>query len=147
MPTRGRVVDFDLQTVSVDLDPVPLGEVLAFRAEHRAEHRRYMSNLRSFSRELSNIGNEVDRERAFADRREELREAAEDLRRRSWKSFRQPKNYLTFGLGLVGAGVSAAVGNPVGSVVGAGTALARLLPDRPEGSVYSYLFSAQRALT
>ncbi len=146
MPSRGRVIDFDLETVSVDLDPVPLDEVLSFRDEHRAEHRRYMTDLRSFCRELTAIESDVERQRALADRRAELREAAEALRRRSWKSFRQPKNYLSFGLGIVGAGVSTAMGNPVGAVVGVGTALTRLLPDKGGGSVYSYLFTAQREL-
>lgn len=146
MPSRGRVIDFDLQTVSVDLNPIPLDEVLSFRDQYRAEHRRYMANLRSFCRELSKIESEVERERALDDRQNELREAAEDLRRRSWNSFKQPKNYLSFGLGLVGAGVSTALGNPVGAVAGVGTALTRLLPDKAEGSVYSYLFSAQRTL-
>jgi hypothetical protein len=83
----------------------------------------------------------------LADRREELHESAERLRRRSWKSFKQPKNFLSFGLGLVGAGVSTAMGNPVGAVAGVGTALTRLLPDKAEGSIYSYLFTAQRTLS
>jgi hypothetical protein len=147
MPSRGRVIDFDLESVSLDLDAVPLDEVLAYRNEHREEHRKYMADLRSFCRELSLIDSGGDRERAFADRKAELREAAERLQRRSWKSFKQPKNYLSFGLGLVGAGVSTAMGNPVGAVVGVGTALTRLLPDKADGSVYSYLFAAQRTLT
>jgi hypothetical protein len=146
MPSRGRVVDFDLEAVSIDLGPVPLDEVLAYRADHQEEHRRYMSSLRSFCRELTLIETEADRERVLADRREELREAAEQLRRRSWKSFKQPKNYLSFGLGLVGAGVSASVGNPFGAAAGVGVALTRLLPDKSDGSVYSYLFGAQRSL-
>lgn len=144
MPSRGRVIDFDLQTVSVDLEPIPLDEVLSYRTDHRAEHRKYMSNLRSFCRELSLIDSEAERNRAFADREAELLEAAESLRRRSWKSFRQPKNYLTFGLGLIGAGVSVAIGNLPGAGVGVATAMTRLLPDKAEGSVYSYIFNVQQ---
>jgi hypothetical protein len=144
MPSRGKVIDFDLQVVSVDLEPIPLDEVLAFRSEHQREHRKYMENLRSFCRELTLIDSDADRERAIADRREELRDAAEALRKRSWKSFKQPKNYLSFGFGLVGAGVSTVMGNPVGAAVGVGSALSRLLPDKAGGSVYSYLFNASR---
>lgn len=146
MPSRGRVIDFDLQAVAIDLEPVPLDEVLSYRTEHRSEHRRYMSNLRSFCRELSLIGSEAERERAFADRKAELQEAAEMLRKRSWRSFKQPKNYLTFGLGLIGAGVSAAVGNLPAAAVGIGAAMTRLLPDKAEGSIYSYIFNAQQEL-
>lgn len=147
MPSRGRVVDFDLETVSIDLEPVPLDEVLAFRSEHREEHRRYMANLRTFCRELSQIEAEPDRLRLFADRRAELQEAAESLRKRSWKSFKQPKNALSFGLGLMGAGITIAGGGVPAAGVTIGSQLLRLLPDRAESSMYSYLFAAQRKLS
>jgi hypothetical protein len=48
MPTRGRIVDFDLEVVAVDLESVPLDEVLDFRSQHQADHRKYMANLRAF---------------------------------------------------------------------------------------------------
>jgi hypothetical protein len=147
MPSRGRVIDFDLQAVSVDLDDVPLDELLSYRADHRAEHRRYMTDLRSFSRDLSLMETGAERERALRDRHAEIVEASDALRRRSLKAFKQPKNALTFGLGLVGAGVSMAVGNVPGAAVGIGTALTRLLPEKAPTSVYSYLFEARRDLT
>lgn len=147
MPSRGRIVDFDLEVVAVDLDPVPLDEVLAFRAEHQVEHRKYMSNLRAFCRELSNIEAEPDRRRLLEDRRAELQEAADALRRRSWKSFKQPKNVAGFGLGLVGAGIGLATGGvPAAAAAAVGAQLVRLLPDRAPDSMYSYLFAARRQL-
>jgi hypothetical protein len=147
MPTRGRIVDFDLEVVAVDLDPVPLDEVLSFRAEHQADHRKYMSNLRAFCRDLSSIDSEPDRLRVLQDRRTELQEAADALKRQSWKSFKQPKNAAGFGLGLVGAGIGLATGGvPAAAVAAVGSQLVRLLPDRAPESVYSYLFAAQRAL-
>jgi hypothetical protein len=39
MPSRYDVVGFDLMKASVDLDSVPLDEVLDFRRQHGAEHR------------------------------------------------------------------------------------------------------------
>lgn len=145
MPSRGRVVDFDLEVVSVDLEPVPLDEVIAFRDEHKADHRRYMSNLRSFTRELAAVEAEPDRQRLLQDRRAELQEAADALRRRSWKSFKQPKNAVGFGLGLVGAGIGLATGGvPAAAAAAVGAQLVRLLPDRAPDSVYSYLFAAHR---
>jgi len=144
MPSRGRVIDFDLQTVSIDLEPVPLDEVLSFRAEHGDEHRRYMASLRTFCRELSQIDSAADRLRQLNDRRAELEAAAEALKRRSWKSFKQPKNAVSFGLGLVGAGITLAGGGLPAAGVTIGSQLLRLLPDRPQTTVYSYLFSARR---
>lgn len=145
MPTRGRVIDFDLEAVSIDVDDVDLDALLAFRDEHRFEHRRYMANLRSFCRELSAIEDETDRARLLSDRREELKDEADALRSRAWRSFKKPKNAVSFGLGLIGAGVAFA-GNPVGGGLALGSQLLRLLPDKDEGSVYSYLFSARSEL-
>lgn len=144
MPSRGRVVDFDLETVSIDLEAVPLDEVLSFRAEYREEHRSYMANLRTFCRELSQVETDADRLRLFGDRRAEVQEAAESLKARSWKSFKQPKNSLSFGLGLVGAGITIAGGGIPAAAVTIGSQLLRLLPDRPEESIYSYLFAARQ---
>lgn len=145
MPTRGRIVDFDLEVVAVDLEPVPLDEVLAFRTEHQADHRKYMSDLRAFCRDLSRIDSEPDRLRLLDDRRAELQEAAAALKRRSWKSFKQPKNAVGFGLGLVGAGIGLATGGvPAAAAAAIGSQLVRLLPDSAPESVYSYLFAARR---
>jgi hypothetical protein len=47
MPSRGQVVSFDLEVVGVDLDPVPLDEVLDFRSQHREAHRRYLNARRA----------------------------------------------------------------------------------------------------
>src|SRR5262249_47609811 len=40
-PTESAIVSFDLATVGVDLGPIPINEVLDFRLQHEAEHRRY----------------------------------------------------------------------------------------------------------
>ncbi len=146
MPSRGRVIDFDMQTVAVDLDAVPLDEVLDFRNQHRDEHRRYMSNLRSFCRDVSMIDNEADRDRALEDRRADLHEASQSLKNRAWKSFKRPKTAGGFALGLIGGGISLATGALAPAAVGLSVQLLHLLPDQAEGSVYSYLFAAQRDL-
>jgi len=147
MPSRGRVVEFDLETVAVDLELVPLDELLDFRTEHRTQHRLYMSNLRKFCRELSSIESEADRARLLSDRREELQEAAQELRQRSWNAFRRPTSATSFALGLVGAAVGLAAGGaPVAAAAGISSQLVRLLPEKAPDSIYSYLFSAQREL-
>lgn len=144
MPSRGHVVAFDLNVVSVDLDLVPLDEVLDFRAEHREDHRRYMQNLRSFTLQLSLL-TDTDRVRELANRRAELEEAARDLRDRARRAWKSPKDVAGFGIGITGAAWSLATHNPVPAaltLIGAGL---RMLPTKTAGNAYSYLFAARRA--
>ena len=124
---------------------MPLDELLDFRQQHRKEHRKYMSDLRTLCAELSQLEDDVDRQRAHADRRAEIQDAAEQLSRRARTAFSQPKTVATFGLGLIGATVSIAAGNLVGGGISIASQLLHLLPDRKDDTVYSYLFSAQRS--
>ena len=143
MPSRGHVVAFDLDLVSVDLDLVPLDDVLAFRQEHGEAHRRYMQNLRTFSLQLGLL-DEADRARELADRRAELEEAARDLRGRARRVWKSPVDVTGFGLGIAGAAWSLAMHNPVPAALAALGVGLRMLPKKPAGNVYSYLFAAGR---
>ena len=147
MPSRGQVVAFDLAAVSLNLDTVPLDDVLAFRAdENNAKaHRRYMQNLREFALTLS-LSDKDDRVRALADRRAELEDQAQDLRKRATELWHSPKAVATFGLGIVGAAWSLATLNPVPAVLAAMGAGVGMLPGKKTGNAYSYLFKAQSAL-
>jgi hypothetical protein len=88
LPSAGRVIALDHGQVSLILASVPLDEVLEV--------------------ELTCL-NELDRARAFVDRREELADAADDLRRRARSYWRKP--LAGFGLGLAGAAWSAHQGD------------------------------------
>jgi len=145
MPSRGQLVSLDLEVVSVDLDSVPLDEVLEFKQENHREHRRYMENLRTFALELSLL-EEVDRARALKDRQAELQEQASDLRKRALAAWKSPKDVTGFGLGLAGAAWSVAAHNPVPAALGILGAGLKMLPSGADGSVYSYLFRASRSL-
>jgi hypothetical protein len=46
-------VSFDLETVGVNLDPVPIDEILSFRREYYDEQRAYAIAIRRFVREQS----------------------------------------------------------------------------------------------
>jgi hypothetical protein len=146
MPSRGHVVDLDLQVVGVDLETIPLDEVLDFKRDSAGAHRRYRQNLRSFMAELSLL-EPVDRERALADRRAELEEEAADLRRRTFEAWRSPKALGGFGLGLAGAVWSVATANPVPAALALLGAGFGMLPGKAEGSAYSYLFDASAHLS
>jgi hypothetical protein len=143
MPSKGQVVSFDLQVVTVDLTRIPLDEVLHFRDENRQAHRAYMQNLRAFASELSMLSI-AERERAFNERRTELQEQAHDLHRRSWQAWRSPRAIT--GLGLTGAAWSIKTGNPIPAVLSTIGAGLGMLPSPADGNAYSYLFRASQDL-
>jgi hypothetical protein len=145
LPTRGQVVSFDLEVVSVDLDSVPLDDVLQFRSENAGAHRRYMQHLREFALSISLL-DEPDRTRALADRVADLRDEASDLRRRSRAAWTSPKRLVGFGLGLGGAAWASISGDPITGVLGGLGAGLGMLPDGAAGSAYSYLFRAAKQL-
>jgi hypothetical protein len=137
----GSVVEFDIAAVSVNLGPVPIDEVLGFRKDNLTAHKLYSASVRKFANELSHM-EAREREDAFALRQAELDDMASDLRKKSRKAWRKP---ASFGLGLAGAAVSLAHGNPIGAAlsVGAGILGYKSEMPRPTGA-YSYLFTAQR---
>ena len=145
MPSRGRVISFDLETVSIDLDNVPLDEVLSFREENRDAHRRYMQNLREFSVQVSLL-DEGDRARAFTDRQAELAAEGRDLMTRARDAWKSPKDVATFGLGLTGAAWAFATHSPLPALLTLAGAGLGMLPDKDQSSTFSYLFKAQRNL-
>jgi hypothetical protein len=143
LPSAGRVIALDREQVSLNLASVPLDDVLEFRAAHGREHRAYMRNLRRFVAELAGL-DEQARQRALVDRREELADAADDLRRLARTYWRKP--LAGFGLGVAGATWAAHQGDFPAALLQLGAGLLGLqgLPDT--GSAYSYLFTAQRRL-
>ena len=57
-PSLGSVVEFDLNTVTVDLAAVPFNEVLDFRKQNLDAHKHYMLSVRKFAMELSRMPEE-----------------------------------------------------------------------------------------
>ena len=143
MPSRQNVIAFDLATASVDLESVPLDEVLGFRKEHGAEHRSYMLNLRGFVAEIS-TAERGDRRRLLEQRQAELTEQAKSLRRLALDAFKKPANFAGFAFTLTGAAWALASGDPVTAGLAALGGTLPLLPDRNTGSAYSYIFRAHR---
>lgn len=143
MPSRQDVVHFDLETVSIDLEAVPLDEVLDFRRQHADEHRGYLIILRRFVGEIS-TADPSDRHRLMDQRQRELSEQARSLKRVALSAFGRPPTVAGFALGLTGAAWALASGDPIPAGLGALGALTPLLPQRETGSAYSYIFRAHR---
>lgn len=143
--TSGRVVAFDLENVGLNLEAVPLDEVLSFRESHGSECRAYRRSLHTFVNSVSRL-DEGDRAVAFRERQEELADSAHQLRRRLRLSF-APKNLGSFALGIAGAAFAGIMGNwPSVPFALAGGAYGLVDATKSQTS-FSYLFSAQRSIS
>lgn len=137
--SAGKIVSFDLETIGTDLSIFPIDEVLSFRQEYLKEHRRYALTVRRFVRELSLMSDE-EREEAFEERQSELQELASEIRKVSKKAWKKP---ASFALSIIGAGVSAATGNPIGAIISAAaTITGAKLTETVNTGAYSYIFRA-----
>jgi hypothetical protein len=140
IPSTAHVIAFDLNTVGVDLGPVPFDEVLDFRKQNLSAYRRYCVAIRRFAHELSRITPE-ERDVAFQQRQAELDEMAQDLRRRARKAWKRP---AAFALTLTGAAWTFKTGDPLGAALAAGGALLGYESQKQnETGAYSYLFRAR----
>ena len=136
----GSVVEFDLNTVTVDLAAVPFDEVLDFRRQNLDAHMRYMLHARKFAMELSRMPYE-ERELAFEIRQTKLNDLASDLRNRARKSWKKP---ASFALSLAGSGASVIAAPIATAVKVAGNLLGHEGGNKSDAGVYSYLFNARR---
>jgi hypothetical protein len=139
-PTEGSVIEFDLNTVTVDLGAVPFDEVLDFRQQNLKAHMAYMLSVRKFAFELSRMS-PAEQIVAFALRQAELDDLANDLRKRARTAWKRP---ASFALTLVGAAASFTTA-PVAAAIGIGARLVGYESLRNvDTGAYSYLFSARR---
>jgi hypothetical protein len=138
-PSEGSVVEFDLNTVTVDLGPIPFDEVLDFRRKNLDAHKHYMLSVRKFAMELSRMPEE-ERKVAFDLRQTELNDLASDLRNRARKSWKKPSS---FALTLAGTALSV-VTAPLATAIKMASSLVGYQGGRNvDTGAYSYLFNAQ----
>lgn len=146
LPSAGHVLALDLEPVGLNLDAVPLDEVLSFRTDHREAHQAYVRDLRRFLAELASVDEPSDRAQLLDRRREELADAANDLRRASRRAFSKARD--TWALGIAGAAWAAVAGDPLGLLLTAEGLVRGALPDeQAPASAYSYVFDASRVFT
>jgi hypothetical protein len=145
-PGRAKIVVSDLAQVGIDLSAVPLDEVLGFRAEYGSEYRRYSSDVRRFALELSLMGT-ADQDSALTERRQELEDRAEQLRRLGLTAF--ARQTAIFGFGVAGAAWTLIHGDAWGAAFAAGAATAGMTRRDPGaiGAAYTYILRAKTELT
>src|SRR5205823_15093644 len=144
MPTEGDIVNFDLEQVTLDLSTVPLTDVLEFREQYGADYRAYMRSLRQFMYNLRGLSG-VEFRQAFQDRRDELADNADRLRRVARRHWR--KSLPLFALSLFGAALRTHFGDALGAAESAGEAADRLSSPELPDTAYSYLFKAEKLLS
>jgi len=141
--SAGHVVTLDLETAGVNLAAVPLEEVLEFREHHGAAYKAYARDVRHLIAELGPLAPD-ERQALLDDRREELGDLANDLRktaRRQWRS--------AAGLSIGAAGAAWTATGTSHDLLGGALALAGialgLAQGEPPATAYSYLIEARRA--
>lgn len=137
--SRFNLVSVDLQTVAYGLDTVPLSEVLSFKAEHGLEFRAYRRNLNVFLAILYSQ-DAADQARLISDRREELLDMGDVLKRRSRLGFKL-KRLTPFSLGVAGSALTGASGDVLGAAGGIISAFSAFNGTRTEFGAYTYLAS------
>lgn len=146
-PSAGHVVALDQETVGLDLAAVPLDDILEFREHHGVAYRAYARNVREQVTQLGLLEPQ-EREARLYDRREELADLANDLRRTARQWWRNPLG--SFAIGAAGAAWLAAgpLHDPLGGAIalaGTGLAAASAAGEQP-ATAYSYILDARRAL-
>jgi hypothetical protein len=126
--------------LDLDLDDVPLNEIIEFRKGHPAERRRFLRKIREVLRELDHCDRRA-RESVLRDYREEAAYLSESLALSARKAFRRRGKDLL--LGGAGATVTA-LGNPLaGAIAALRTALGLGgTADVPE--MFTYFYTARR---
>ena len=141
MPSYNKVVTLDLEPVGLRLDSVPLEDVLQYRSENQDAHKVYMRNLQRFMVELAGIEAPEERETLLLERRQEIADAAHDMRRSALRAFR--KNLSSWSLGLAGGAWSLSTGDPIGLALTAVSLIPGLFQQHETVTAYSYLFKIE----
>jgi hypothetical protein len=102
-PSAGQVVQFDLRVLSYDLELVPLDEILEFRVDRGAQQRDYVKALRGFMAQVALAEDAGEAERLYAERKAELLEWADRVRRSVRRAWKPHDVKAGFALGIAGA--------------------------------------------
>jgi hypothetical protein len=142
LPSATNIISLDLEPITLDLETVPLDEVLDYRRENQSTHQAYMRDVRRFAVDLASAGDAAGREELLRERREQLSEAIRELRASARKAF--GKNLAAWSFGLAGSWWSLKHGDPIGLFLAALPAVAAATPDSQIVGAYSFLFETQR---
>lgn len=144
MPSCANVIALDLEPVGLNLSSIPLDDVLQFRVERRDAHRAYRRDLQRFMAELAAINEPEQRKALLLKRREEIADAAHDIRRAAGRAFGQ--SLSSWSLGLAGAAWAVTTGDPLGAALSAAGLVPKVFGGADAVTAYSYLFAVQEKM-
>ena len=143
VPSRGKVIELDLEPVTFNLESIPLDGVLQFRAEHQDAHKAYMRDLRGFMVELAEIEEPNEREAVLLERRQEIADSAHAIQRSTRRAL--GKNLTSWSLGITGGAWAVTTWDLFGLALSALGGILNLVPENSERVMaYSYIFDADR---
>lgn len=142
MPTAGTVYASDVSTLGLNLDGVPLDEVLAFREQHGPAYRAYARNVRDFARTLGTLS-ESDQDSALTDRREALADELAALQGLPESAWRSGANIV---LGVVGATYKAMKGDFFEAMQDFSSGALGVEPSGQPQTAFGYLLTAHSRL-
>ncbi|MFD7677452.1 hypothetical protein [Streptomyces sp. NPDC060187] len=143
MQSRGvsRIVQSDFTEVGVDLTDVPLDEIIDFRNKHKESFRAYVDGLRNLLTTMRDL-NEDQVSAEIRERSKQLAEEAGQLRRTTRRAF--GRNLAGTMLAIGGVMWTGIQGDPIGALLGVGSAgISFTRPTMPVTS-YSYIFEISR---
>jgi hypothetical protein len=131
------------QLLGLDLEDVPIDEILDFRVEHIGERRRFLRKMRDQVRILAHTDRK-DRQVVLRDYYEEAAYLSETLTKAVRKSFRRGQRDLLLASAAV---ATTALANPVGATIGGLRAVAGLGQGTDVPDIFTYFYLARRNLT
>jgi hypothetical protein len=136
----GEVVQTDLNAIGINTESVPIGDMIAFRTDHRDAYSRYLQTAEDIARDLTKCSPD-ERSVVLRDREQRVEDELHELRKitRQWG---RPMAGVSIALsGAVWSAVHG--GDPVGgALAGLGALVGFTGPDRREAKL-NYLFQVQ----
>jgi hypothetical protein len=144
VPTVTQLIQLEATLAGLNLDPVPLDEILDFRTSHAAARRTMLRRLRLALADLAIVDDTVERHRRVVEYRAELKEMADGLAAAGRKEFgRGVRDVL---LGGAGVAVGLATGSPISSLLSAAQALHAVEERRSYNEAMTYFMAARHQI-
>lgn len=141
LPSYADLAFLHADLLDLDLDSVPLDEIIDFRQHHGRERRRFLRQMRAVLRAVGPLDTTA-RAAALRDYHDEAVYLAEALARSARRVFRRRgRDLLLGGAGAVMTGMA----NPLaGAIAGSRTALGLAKGETPD--MFTYFYEARRSL-
>lgn len=144
VPTVAQLIELEATLVGLNLDAVPLDEILGFRESHASARRAMLRRLRLAVADLAIVDDTIERHRRLAEYRAELEEMANGLATAGRRAFGRGVRDVILGGGGIAGGL--ATGNPIASLLSAAQALHAVEGRRSSMGPMTYFMAARQQI-